>query len=184
MFQGVLVLVLLRQLSRVSRLADKDELPGEDRSLVGSRIPRWLGSEQISGARVESSVFNNGGGIVLFLAASCSVCKGLISSIQSSGAQLGPIIAFCVGREAGCSKLSMLPNSNIRFVQGADEAATRFHVSGFPTAVIIDENRTVRAYGHPRTAHDLGELWPSTFRGSHIPDGASEKSAARSTASA
>jgi len=37
--------------------------------------------------------------------------------------------------------------------EGAEEKATRYHISNYSTSVVIDPTRTDRAYGH---SHDAG----------------------------
>lgn len=159
-FQGVVILALLRKLSEVSKLVEKGGLPGENRLAIGARAPSFAGYDQHSGKRVDIRIFSRQGGMILFLAGDCSMCRGLAGSLSpSAAADLGTMIAFCVGRELGCMRfVKRLSPSIPLLLDAADETVSRFRVSAFPTVVLVDKDQRIRGYGHPTNLADLVRL--------------------------
>jgi hypothetical protein len=40
----------------------------------------------------------------------------------------------------------------------SNEIGARYHISRFPTAVVVDKEEKILAYGHPQSASDLKQL--------------------------
>lgn len=161
-FQGLVLLALLRKVSELEQAARKGILlQGEDRLPLGSRAPEFDGIDEHSGQAVSSRLFSDEGGILVFLAADCVVCKGLARSLAGVAQGLLPgAVVFCVGREQACIRLAKRAGTNFPVVlRGADEAALRYRISSFPAVVALDKNRNITGYGHPETAEDIEQLW-------------------------
>lgn len=161
-FQGLVLLALLRQAHEINRLADNvGRLKGNELPL-GSVAPWFSGRDQRSGRQVDSSVFGESGGIVLFLASHCSVCKQLVNSLSSSLGNLPPVVCFCVGHEGLCFQFMKRLHHEIPVVLDQAEAlASRYGASGFPTAVVLDREQKIVRYAYPRNSESLVELWES-----------------------
>jgi hypothetical protein len=160
LFQGLLIVALLRQLAELRRLVEAGGLQGEDRLPVGSPAPRFAGFDVRSGQPVSSHTFSGSGGLVLFLSADCTVCRGLADRLRPPAMNgLPPIIAFCQGGEHSCAGFVKKLSLDVHLLlEGAEETAARYRVSGFPTAVVVDANQKIRGYGHPRNVEDLRQL--------------------------
>lgn len=160
LFQGLLILALLRQLAELHRLMERGVLQGEDRLLAGSRAPKFAGLDVRTGQQVGSHILNGSGGVILFLSPECVVCKSLADSLtQRAISRLPPIIVFCKGGEQGCSYFVKRLGLEIHLLrEGAEETAARYHVSGFPTAIAVDGKQKIRGYGHPKNLEDLRQL--------------------------
>jgi hypothetical protein len=160
LFQGLLVLALLRQLAELRRLVEQGGLQGEDRLPTGSPAPEFAGFDVRSGQQVGSHSLRGLGGVILFLSSECTVCKDLAASLRQPAMNgLPPIIAFCQGGEEACARfVKRLGLEVYLLLKGAEEIAARYHVSGFPTAVVVDGKGKIRAYGHPENVEDLRRL--------------------------
>lgn len=154
-FQGLLTLYLLRQLASLHDLIQKGGIPAK--LPLGSGAPDFTGFDIRSGRKASLQSLAGHDGLILFISPECHVCAGLIDSIQQLGAKALPhIVAFCTGGEQACAKFATQLDSDAELLlEGAEEAATRYRVSVYPTAVVIDERRTIRGYGHPKNAKDL-----------------------------
>lgn len=159
LFQGLLVIALLRQLAELRRLVEMGGFQ-EDRLPAGSPAPRFAGLDVRSGQQVSSYSLNGRGGVLLFLSPDCTVCKGLADSLRPPALNdLPPVIAFCQGGERACERFikRLGPGVSLLF-DVAGETAARYHVSGSPTAVVVDEKQRVRGYGNPQDVEDLKRL--------------------------
>jgi hypothetical protein len=173
-FQGLLVLALLRQVSQISKLVENGDLPGENPLPVGAPAPRIVGIGANSGRQVDSQQFVGRGGMVLFVSGDCFVCKGLSRSIQTLGHEgLPPMIVCCVGRANACQRFVERIGRLAPVLAGADQIAMRYHVSGFPTVVVIDEQHSIRSYGHPKNLRELTQIYSRGF--GEYTDGSSQE---------
>jgi thioredoxin-related protein len=100
------------------------------------------------------------GAVLLFVAPECSVCKQLAESLQQAAMNgLPPIVAFCQGGVESCRPLVKALSGEVYvLVEGAEEVAAQYHVSGFPTAVVVDGEQKVRGYGRPENVEALRQL--------------------------
>lgn len=160
LFQGLLVLALLRQLAELRRLVESGGAQGEDRLPVGSPAPEFEGLDARSGRRVDSHSLNGRGGVLIFLSPECGTCKDLADGLWRPAMDgLPPIITFCQGGQQSCASFVRRLGPEVHVLRDdADEAATRYHVSGSPTAVVIDGEQKIRGYGHPQNVEDLKRL--------------------------
>lgn len=158
-FQGLLILVLLRQLAELRRLAAQGGLPSEDLLPAGSPAPDFAGRDLRSGLHVSSRDLDGRGGVILFLSA-CDVCKKLADNLrQGPTKDLPPIVAFCQGGEGSCAGIvkGLAPEVPL-LLESAEKTAARYRVNSSPTAVVVDGKRRIRGYGHPENVEDLKRL--------------------------
>lgn len=160
LFQGLLILALLRQLAELRSLMERGAFRGEDHLPVGSPAPKFAGRDLRTGQQVGSLSLSGSGGIILFVSPKCSVCKGLAYKLrQGVTNHLPPIVVFCNGGEQGCAYFVKRLASEIHLLtEGAEQTAARYHVSGFPTAIVVDGKQKIRGYGHPENLEDLEQL--------------------------
>ena len=157
-FQGLLALALLKQLSELRESLTNAALSREDGLPIGSLAPNFSAFDEdpirelnigtVAGAR-----------ILLFLSGECSVCKDLVESLRSESEQLAPIVAVCLRNDPHDATFEKRfgPEVMVLF-EGAANIAAKYRVSSFPTAVIIDGQRKIRAYGHPTNKRSLQRL--------------------------
>jgi hypothetical protein len=101
---------------------------------------------------------------LVFLAADCSVCKSLITKLHLRDDMTLAVV--CVGRALACGRFSKSLASGIPIIlDGADDIVSEFRISSFPTAVVIDRTKRIRAYGHPKSSEEIDELWLSANAG-------------------
>ncbi len=161
-FQGLVVLAVLRQLAELHRFMERGALPGEDWLPVGSRAPEFTGQHIHSGDFVSSRLFDGQGAVILFLSPGCTACKALVESVQSSAGNESPFItaAICNGESRPCEGFRARLGVHIPLLlDPANEIGARYGISGFPTAVVVDKEQKIRAYGHPQSAKDLKWLF-------------------------
>jgi hypothetical protein len=166
LLQGVLTLALLRHLAELRGLMKQtwgegaEEAFKEDDFLpTGSRAPEFAGFDARSGKPV--GIHNlDGGGAMLFLSSECRLCKGLAESLRQyplNGQH--PIIAVCRGgKEAAMFFGKRLSEDIYLMSEEAEETAKLYHVSSYPTLVVIGPARIVRGYGHPSDVENLRDL--------------------------
>jgi hypothetical protein len=158
-FEGLLILSLLQQLTKLRRLAEQGGSSEQNRLALGSKAPPFAGIDLHSGEQIGIAHLDRRGGLVIFLSPDCSVCKSLVGSVALSN-ELPQTIAFCQGSQQACTALLTRVGVRIRSsFTGAEEAITSYRVSGFPTAVVVDGERRIRAYGYPKDAEDLKALF-------------------------
>ena len=142
------------------------------RSAAEARLP--IGSAAPEFRRFEQRSLNGsgrpvmpGGKIILFLSTTCSVCNDLSGSIgQTPKNQLPQIIAFCEGKQENCERYRSKLRANTNFLVDADgQIAEEYRVSGFPTAVVVDDGQVIRGYGHPKDVDSLRKLFLDSLNG-------------------
>ena len=159
LFQGLLVLALLRQLAELRRLVELGGLHGEDRLPAGSLAPEFAGIDVRSGREVTLQSFSEVGGVLLFLVPDCNVCNGLANSIRPPVTdELPPVVVFCQDTEGHCAPFRERLGAQVHLLGKSEETAERYQVFGSPTAIVIDGELKIRAYGHPQEIKDLKQL--------------------------
>jgi hypothetical protein len=79
---------------------------------------------------------------------------------------LPPIVGICTGDPKGAVRIgNRLAQQIPLLLDGAEDAASAYKVSGYPTAVVLDGKRRIRAYRGISTADDLKRLVASTAAG-------------------
>jgi hypothetical protein len=163
LLQGLLILALLRQLAELRRLVeqrsmhDHDDHHDEARLPIDSLAPEFTGIDISSGMEVGIHSLSAHGGVILFLSPECSMCKGLADELRRPAINdLPPIIVLCQGGKQPCAYfMDRLGGEVLLLVERVEEVAARYHVSGFPTAIVVDSRQKIRGYGHPEKIEDL-----------------------------
>lgn len=163
-FQGLLILAVLRQLAELRQFMTHDPLPREDLLPVGSLAPRLTVQDGHSGDD-SSFAFDGRGGVILFLSPECTTCKALAKSFQpSAGSDLPFITAICSGETDQCAGFGTWFGPYLQLLlDRTSEIRARYHISGFPTAVIVDKESKIRAYAHPQSFEDIRQLWKESL---------------------
>lgn len=166
LFQGLLVLALLRQLTELRRLIEAGGLQADDRLPVGSPAPEFSGVDLRSGEQVRMDSLSWFGGVMLFLSPDCGVCKGLAEGLRQPATDgLPRIVVFCQGEEQACSRFVKRLDPEVHLlVKGAKKTAALYHVSGFPTAIAVDRKQRIVGYGHPENVGDLKDFWARSLK--------------------
>lgn len=150
-FQGLMIIALLLKLEAVRQLVERGaSIP------IGSPAPDFAGTDQFD-EQTGLSKFDGRGGIVLFVAPDCSLCKNLLASIDSSAAKVLPHwIVVCRGDKYPCGGVAeRLGRSVSLIIDQSGSVAAAYGAASFPRAVIVDGQKKVRGYSHPRTVDDL-----------------------------
>lgn len=154
-FQGLLILSLLQQLTKIRALAEGTK-PIGDWLPVGYAAPGFESADQLKNGwgHLDPSEL-----VVLFLSAGCAACQELLNDIGRRSHTVPQILAVCQGGNA-CAKVVAQLASNIPLVVGeGEQTARQYHVSRFPTAVVVDRERKIRGYGHPSNAAELERIF-------------------------
>jgi hypothetical protein len=160
LFEGLLMLVLLRQLEQLQRVLDRGGFTIRARLPTGTSAPEFETVDARTRARVSRDTFGGAGGILLFLSPDCATCKDLATTLGRSTSEDDPRMVFvCQGDALLCHDLL------IRIAPGApailDPASTissLYRVSSFPTAVVLDGALTIRSYAVPKHRGDLTRI--------------------------
>ena len=164
-FQGLLILALLKQLGELKQLAQFRGVPGVDPLLAGSAAPKFEALDLRSAERITTHVFNGHGGALLFLSPECGSCLELADGLRQSALNgLPPIVTFCQGSKLACASFVNRLGPEIYTLSDDDnEVAMRYRVDGSPTAVVINPDVTIAAYGNPLNLQDLKRLLARTL---------------------
>ncbi len=159
-FQTLVTIGLLRQIVKLRRIVWAAGLSGEQGLLPGSLRPEFSARDLRSGRRLGSELVDNRTGVILFLSPDCSLCRGLADSLRPLGRdKLVPIFAVCDGEEEDCRIFLKRLGSDVPVLLDRDrEIRMLYRVSSFPTAVVVDADRRVRGYCHPKDSQDLREM--------------------------
>ncbi len=160
-FQGLVVLALLRQIGELKRYVEQGGLPTSNQLPAGTPAPAFSALDLRSRQTTGLERLNGRGGVVLFLSPDCTVCRGLADSLRATagGDALPPVVPVCAGDDKGCGMfLDRLGPAFPLLVDARQQIGRLYHVDGSPTAVVLDERQRVRGYGHPQDARDLHEL--------------------------
>ena len=163
-FEAMLILVILQQLAKLRQLAEAGASSRKEHLPTGATAPDFLGIDERTGQQLGLRNLDGQGGIILFLSTTCFVCQELADSLGHLQTADALIIALCQGEAIELGDLSKRLGAAAQLL--ADESGARselYHVSTYPTAVVIDGQRTIRAYGHPRNAADLMRLFAGSI---------------------
>lgn len=159
-FQGLVVLALLRELTELRQKLEAVGLRADDRLPIGSPAPDFTAVDVRSKKTVGLRNLKGTGGAILFLTPHCGTCKDLANSMRAPALDgLPPVIVFCQGGDSACARVFEILDPKAYSVhQNAQELASRYRVTGSPTVVLVDEEQKIRGYGHPEHFADLKKL--------------------------
>lgn len=167
-FQGLLILALLKQLGELKQLVQLGGIAGEDRLPAGTEAPHFEGLDLRSGQLITTHVFASQGGALLFLSPECGSCQQLADGLRQPGLrELPPILTLCQGDDSACAAFVNRLGSEVYTLSDDDNnIAKRYRVDGSPTAIVINPDLTIGSYGHPLNIEDLKRLLARTPRAS------------------
>lgn len=159
-FQGLLTLAVFRQVLTLEKRSMKWQEAGAGELPVGARAPEFSGVDIHSGQLKNLSSFDGYPGVILFLAAHCSVCRHLAKSIRDiSTASLPPLLALCMGNDEEGAKMGERLGSHIPLlVQGATEIAGLYRVYSYPSVVVVDRDHRILAYSGISSVEDIRQI--------------------------
>ena len=159
-FQGLIVLALLRELTELRQKLEAGAFQNDDRLPIGSLAPDFTAVDVRSKKTVGLQTLTGTGGAILFLTPHCGVCKDLANSLRPPALDgLPPIIVFCQGSDSACARVfERLDPKAFTVNYQAEQIASRYHVTGSPTVVLVDSERKIRGYGNPEHLEDLKKL--------------------------
>ncbi|HEX4965578.1 MAG TPA: redoxin domain-containing protein [Thermoanaerobaculia bacterium] len=158
LFQTLIILGLLRELSEIRRLAEDGRLP--QRLPLGARGPHLRGSDLRTGTTFDSSLLSGRELVVLFLSPGCRLCWRLADGTRKLAAE--PFlsrIAVCHGSAGECAKfVETLAGDVPVLLDPSGAISAGYGVRSTPVAFVLDPAGRVRASGSPRHAGELAEL--------------------------
>jgi hypothetical protein len=158
-FQTLLVIALLKELGRLRRLESFGEAK-EDHLPIGDKAPFVSGFDRRARAPINIEILERRGGALVFLSPDCYTCQDLVGSLeQFTDDEAGDLLVVCIGEHQPCSQLlRAIPRSVHTLSSTAERLPELYHVSAYPTAVIMDDHLRIRKYGHPRDIDELRDL--------------------------
>jgi hypothetical protein len=156
-FQGLLALALVRQVSELRERIKGGELPEEEPLPEGSKAPAFISKDLRSGEIYTIKSLQDRGGLLLFFSSDCHICKTLATALQQVSPDRMPLtLAFGLGREQAFARFAQrLPDWVPLLLQDAWEITRQYRVSSTPTAVLVDAKLQILGYSHPG---ELAEL--------------------------
>ncbi len=174
-FQTIVLLEVVRRLA-TGQIANEAVPPGSaDLLRTGTPAPLFEALDLRTKAVVRSEVLQGKPAILVFVAPGCQACHLVSDEITGFGRDPGvQVAAICHGTSSECYEFAEEYLSTIPVL--LDEAGSitdQFHVSGTPTAVMLDKKGRVLRYGVPQSAVRLGLVDWLKRDGEH-PDGSRE----------
>lgn len=165
LFQGLLILAVMRQLGDVRAVPDGSR--SESLLPIGTPAPPFSAIDRRIGGPIELSTVADT--ILLFIASNCPTCRSLLKDLQhASWDGLPSVVGVCQEHSERSRWYEQAPPQLQVIVDEATDLISRYRIASFPTAVIVDSHLIVRLYGHPDSAADLRQLYSrfkQTFAG-------------------
>jgi hypothetical protein len=161
LFQGLVIIALMRQLASLQIWADQAPSPAAaDRLPAGTPAPRITTRDLRHDTPFDSaSIPASAGAVLLFVSPGCPSCEQLISGTRSLPAAGPPLWVVCKGDEEGSRRLTGVLRPDIPLLyDSTGDIATGFGVTTAPLALLLDGERRVVRYIHPRGNSDLMRL--------------------------
>lgn len=160
-FQSLVIYALIREVAELKRLVEEGGMQLAHRLAPGTPAPAFAGTDLGSGRLLNSAELAEGAAtVLLFLSPKCTVCRRLADGARRlDGADSLRTIAFCRGEEEACRAFVDQLGADIPLLYDEKrQAETSYKVLGTPTAVVLDTENKIRAYGHPKHGDDLKDL--------------------------
>jgi hypothetical protein len=158
-FQGLLIVALLKQLRDVQVLLETVDVPAPGALESGAAAPAFDTVGVRSGRTYTADGFGGAGGVLLFLSPSCHACSQLIDRLTQQDPLPTNLLILWRG-DAGELGSRIRPPVDFATLN-VDRIAAAYRIAGFPTAVSIDAGGAVVRYGHPRRYEDLEKMLAS-----------------------
>lgn len=182
LLQGLLILVLLRQLVELRGVVERVDVPVADQLSIGCPAPSLGHPVPSSSTLGLAPSLENGPTVLLFVSSRCSSCRELIQSLTALPGDRTGLILLCHGEEAACSDLTLKVRCRSR-VTGTDVngIVRDYRIRTFPIAIMIDEKRKIAGYLRPQNAAMLQALLDADPRTDHGPESSPESTVLRAT---
>ncbi|MFL5910182.1 MAG: TlpA family protein disulfide reductase [Gaiellaceae bacterium] len=155
-FQTLVVLGLTRALHAIQSASPP---PAEGRALEGQPAPQFSATA-LSGAIVDNQSFAGRLTALLFVSPDCGTCNVTLSELEALKAKtFDSVIVMCRSTDDKCAQLvDTYRITSPVIVDHGLELSRLFHVAGAPTAVLIDAEGHVQAYGEPMSPDELEDV--------------------------
>jgi hypothetical protein len=156
LFQGLLIVALLKQLRDVQVLLETVDVPARGALESGAAAPAFNTAGVRSSRTYTLDGFNNAGGVLLFLSPTCHACGRLIDRLTRQDRLPENLLILWRGDAA---ELGSRIGPHVDFATlDVDRIAAAYRIVGFPTAVGIGAGGAIVRYGHPRSYEDLEKM--------------------------
>ena len=158
LFQGLIILGLVRTLRELQNVVESGRLPR--RLPLGTVGPDFHGKDLRTDAEIDSSELIGREVVVLFLSDGCPSCRQLADGTRHVPVEPGQTrIAVCHGgaREAG-TFVDLLASDFAVLADPDGAVFSSFAITGTPAAVVLDQTGAVSGSGGPRHSGELATL--------------------------
>jgi peroxiredoxin len=155
-FQTLVLLGLTRALHAIQEASPP---PEDGYGLEGEPAPQFSATT-LSGQLVDNQTFAGRFTALLFVSPDCGTCTVTLAELEALKAKTSDsVIVICRSTEDKCSQLADTYGITGPVIVDEGLALSRLlHVAGAPTAVLIDADGTVQAYGQPMSPEELEEV--------------------------
>jgi peroxiredoxin len=149
-FQGLVLIGLARSIYRLQPRIDGSLIASSNGPLRGEEAPHF-NARDIRGSEIRSEEFVGRRTALLFVSPSCRSCTATLEEIDALAWKAdGHVLAVCRGDRHGCHELVERYELDLPFIVDDDyRISEAFGISAVPTAVLIDEDNRIEAYGNP-----------------------------------
>jgi methylamine dehydrogenase accessory protein MauD len=155
-------LVLLGLVRVVYRLSERETELGafsSNGNLQGEPAPKFT-AQDLSGKLIDSEDFAATQTVLLFISTSCRSCGAALDNMEVLKEKThGHVIVICSGGpHEECQELAEEHQVDVPVVPDEDHAISKlFRIDVVPTAVLIDDEGKIQAYGNPMRDGELLE---------------------------
>jgi peroxiredoxin len=127
----------------------------------GKEVPAFVAAD-LYGGRISTSDLAGRVTALLFVSPDCEACTDFLEILSSGKKELlQNLILVCRGAEEDCARLADQHHFTGSTIGDKDAYITRLYgISRVPTAVVVDADLTLRAFGSP-PAEDLQDILAS-----------------------
>lgn len=152
-WQGLLILALHRRTREAQLLMERVDVPTDGPPRIGSQAPPFDSVDAATGTRISLKNLSGGRFALLFLSASCGVCKRLSLDIRDSGPSLPGVVA--VSANSGLEHLAALSGRVPYLAEDGAHMARLYGARGTPFLVLVTASGQIEAYRQPSSAKEL-----------------------------
>jgi hypothetical protein len=147
LLQGFILVVLARQMV-ILRGQVAPGVPERSPLPLQSRAPEFQALDMRSGRRVQSVELHGMRTVLCFLSADCHTCRSVAAGFSHIPLQsTHGLVVYCTATAERCRTLLAAAPATLPVLMRDDaDVAELFQLSGFPTAVVLDEQWRVAAF--------------------------------------
>jgi len=155
--QGLILLGVVRivyQLQQNPVTASPGSSNGELQ--IGQEAPHFSAVD-LDGTLIDTAHFAGRLTALLFVSPTCLSCTTTLAEMDALRWKAqGNVVVICRAGHDDCARIANRHKLTVPMIADRDDQiGQRFHITGVPMAVLVDENNRIESVGHPMRGEDL-----------------------------